>query len=197
MIKRSKNREEKPDFDDIVNDIELEVETQQVEQNIVNRLSELKQLSSAIDKATTAVINTQLTLESAIRQTHREEGKLGEAVFKISNKVDSINQNIDKVLDDAPTKLKVSVTVSDADWQKINQLFAEQREWTINENRKCFREINDMLVKERKDVQKRYKEYDGCYLGYYAQWFFWFFFTIGIFVVVGGIVVMIAQYYDR
>lgn len=190
MIKRSKNREEKPDFDDIVNDIEQEVETLQVEQDIVNQLPELKQLSSAIDKATTAVINAQLTLESAIRQTHREEGKLGEAVLIISNKVDSINQNIDKVLDDAPTKLKVSVTVSDADWQKINQLFAEQREWTINENRKCFREINDMLAKERKDVQKRYKEYDGCYLGYYAQWFFWFFFVLGI--VIFGFVIFLT-----
>ena len=190
MIKRSKNREEKPDFDDIVNDIEQEVETLQVEQDIVDQLPELKKLSSAIDKATTAVINAQLTLESAIRQTHREEGKLGEAVLIISNKVDSINQNIDKVLDDAPTKLKVSVTVSDADWQKINQLFAEQREWTINENRKCFREINDMLAKERKDVQKRYKEYDGCYLGYYAQWFFWFFFVLGI--VIFGFVIFLT-----
>lgn len=197
MIKRSKNREEKPDFDDIVNDIELEVETQQVEQDIANRLSELKQLSSAIDKVTIAVINAQLTLESAIRQTHREEGKLGEAVLKISNKVDSINQNIDKGLDDAPTKLKVSVTVSDADWQKINKQFAEQRERMINEYRKQFREINDMLTNERKAVQKRYKEYDGCYLGYYAQWFFWFFFTIGIAVYVGVISVMIAQYYKN
>lgn len=197
MIKRSKNREEKPDFDDIVNDIELEVETQQVEQDIANRLSELKQLSSAIDKVTIAVINAQLTLESAIRQTHREEGKLGEAVLRISNKVDSINQNIDKVLDDAPTKLKVSVTVSDADWQKINKQFAEQRERMINEYRKQFREINDMLTNERKAVQKRYKEYDGCYLGYYAQWFFWFFFTIGIAVFVGVISVMIAQYYKN
>ena len=195
MIKRSKNREEKPDFDDIVNDIELEVETQQVEQDIANRLSELKQLSSAIDKVTIAVINAQLTLESAIRQTHREEGKLGEAVLKISNKVDSINQNIDKVLDDAPTKLKVSVTVSDADWQKINKQFAEQRERMINEYRKQFREINDMLTNERKAVQKRYKEYDGCYLGYYAQWFFWFFFTIGILVVAGGVGMIIAQNY--
>ena len=197
MIKRSKNREEKPDFDDIVNDIELEVETQQVEQDIANRLSELKQLSSAIDKVTIAVINAQLTLESAIRQTHREEGKLGEAVLKISNKVDSINQNIDKGLDDAPTKLKLSVTVSDADWQKINKQFAEQRERMINEYRKQFREINDMLTNERKAVQKRYKEYDGCYLGYYAQWFFWFFFTIGIAVFVGVISVMIAQYYKN
>lgn len=195
MIKKSKNREEKPDFDDIVNDIELEVETQQVEQDIVNRLSELKQLSSAIDKAITAVINATLALESAIRQTHREEGKLGEAVLIISNKVDSINQNIDKVLDDAPTKLKVSVTVSDADWQKINKLFAEQREWVINENRKCFLEINDMLAKERKDVQKRYKEYDGCYLGYYVQWFFWFFFILGFSVFVGIISIAITRYY--
>ena len=189
MIKRSKNREEKPDFDDIVNDIELEVETLQVEQDIANRLSELKQLSSAIDKVTIAVINAQLTLESAIRQTHREEGKLGEAVLKISNKVDSINQNIDKVLDDAPTKLKVSVTVSDADWQKINQLFAEQREWTINANRKHFREVHSMLTEERRDVQKRYKEYDGCYLGYYAQWFFWFFFVLGI--VIFGLIIFL------
>ena len=195
MIKRSKNREEKPDFDDIVNDIEQEVETQQVEQDIVNRLSELKQLSSAIDKGITAVINTTLTLESAIRQTHREEGKLGEAVIKISNKVDSINQNIDKVLDDAPTKLKVSVTVSDADWQKINQLFAEQREWMINANRKHFREVHNMLTEERNEVQKRYKEYDGCYLGYYAQWFFWFFFVLGFAAFLAVVINWFGNYY--
>ena len=38
-----------------------------------------------------------------------------------------------------------------------------------------------------------YKEYDGCYLDHYAQWFFWFFFTIGIFVVAEGVGFMIAQ----
>lgn len=59
MIKRSKNREEKPDFDDIVNDIEQKVETQQVEQNFINQLHELKQLSSVVDKATTAAINAK------------------------------------------------------------------------------------------------------------------------------------------
>ena len=193
MIKRSKNREEKPDFDDIVNDIELEVETQQVEHDIANRLLELKQLSSAIDKATTAVINTKLTLESAIRQTNREEGKLGEAVLKISNKVDSINQHMDKVLENAPNQLKVSVNVNDADWQKIQELFAKERQWMNSEMQMHIREVNSMFADERKKVRERYKEYDGCYLGYYAQWFFWFFFTIGIFVVAGGIGMMIAQ----
>lgn len=195
MIKRSKNREEKPDFDDIVNDIELEVETQQVEHDIANRLLELKQLSSAIDKATTAVINTKLTLESAIRQTNREEGKLGEAVLKISNKVDSINQHMDKVMGNAPTKLKVSVNVNDADWQKIQELFAKERQWMTSQMQMHIREVNSMFADERKKVRERYKEYDGCYLGHYAQWFFWFFFTIGIFLVAGGGGMIIAQNY--
>ena len=195
MIKRSKNREEKPDFDDIVNDIELEVETQQVEHDIANRLLELKQLSSAIDKATTAVINAKLTLESAIRQTNREEGKLGEAVLKISNKVDSINQHMDKVMENAPTKLKVSVNVNDADWQKIQELFAKERQWMTAQMQTHIREVNSMFADERKKVRERYKEYDGCYLGHYAQWFFWFFFTIGIFLVAGGVGMIIAQNY--
>ena len=152
MIKRSKNREEKPDFDDIVNDIELEVETQQVEHDIANRLLELKQLSSAIDKATTAVINTKLTLESAIRQTNREEGKLGEAVLKISNKVDSINQHMDKVLENAPNQLKVSVNVNDADWQKIQELFAKERQWMTSQMQMHIREVNSMFADEWKKV---------------------------------------------
>ena len=40
----------------------------------------------------------------------------------ISGKVDTINEHIDQVMEDAPTKLKVSVTVCDADWQKMQEL---------------------------------------------------------------------------
>ena len=56
-----------------------------------------------------------------------------------------------------------------------------------------IREVYSMFAEERKKVRKRYKEYDGCYLGHYAQWFFWFFFTIGFLVVAGGVGMMIAQ----
>ena len=78
-----------------------------------------KQLSADIDKATTAVINARLSLESSIRQTQREEGVLGAAVNTISGKVDTINKHIDHVMEDAPTKLKVTVNVSDDDWEKM------------------------------------------------------------------------------
>ena len=32
-----------------------------------------------------------------------------------------------------------------------------------------IREVNAMFVEEHRRGQKRYKEYDGCYLGHYAQ----------------------------
>lgn len=47
---------------------------------------------------------------------------------------------------------------------------------------------------ERRKVQKRYKEYDGCYLGHYAQWFFWFFFVLGFFIFTSAIVMMVGRW---
>ncbi len=174
-----------------MNDVNNEIEEQQAEDRLVNRVPELKQLSEDIDKATDTFINTTLELESAIQQYQRAEAKLGGAVTTIGKKVDTINQHIDKVLENAPTKLKVSLNVNDADWQKIQELFAKERQWMTAQMH--IREVNSMFADERKKVRERYKEYDGCYLGCYAQWFFWFFFTIGIFVIAGGVGMMIAQ----
>ena len=117
-----------PDFDEMWGDVQEEIQEKDAEDAVVNRASELKQLSADIDKATTAVINAKLSLESSIRQTQREEGVLGAAVNTISKKVDSINEHIDQVMEDAPTKLKVTVNVSDADWQKMQELHAQWME---------------------------------------------------------------------
>ena len=124
-IKKSKNNESITDFDNMMNEVEEELEVQQAEQNIADRVPELKQLSTDIDKATTAVINARLSLESSIRQSQREEGVLGAAVNTISGKVDTINEHIDQVMEDAPTKLKVTVTVCDTDWQKMQELHVQ------------------------------------------------------------------------
>ena len=121
-IKKSKNKESITDFDNMMNEVEEELEVQQAEQNIADRVPELKQLSTDIDKAMTAVINAKLSLESSIRQSQREEGVLGAAVNTISGKIDTINKHIDHVIEDAPTKLKVTVNVSDDDWEKMQKL---------------------------------------------------------------------------
>ena len=121
-IKKSKNKESITDFDNMMNEVEEELEVQQAEQNIADRVPELKQLSANIEKATTAVINAKLSLESSIRQSQREEGVLGAAVNTISGKIDTINKHIDHVIEDAPTKLKVTVNVSDDDLEKMQKL---------------------------------------------------------------------------
>lgn len=197
-IRKSKIKiesEERSDFDNMMNDVKNEIEEQQAEDGLVSRVPELKRLSEDIDKATNTFVNATLELESAIQQYQRAEAKLGGAVTTINKKVDTINQHIDKVLENAPTKLKVSVNVNDADWHKIQELFAKERQWMTAQMQTHIREVNSMLAYERKKVRERYKEYDGSYLGHYAQWFFWFFFTIGIFVVAGGVGVIIAQNY--
>ena len=193
VIRKSKiniDTEERSDFDNMMNDVENEVEEQQAEDGLVNRVTELKQLSKNIDKATDTFINATLELESAIQQYQRAEVQLGGAVTTIGKKVDTINQHIDKVLENAPIKLKVSVNVNDADWQKIQELFAKERQWMTAQMQTHIREVNSMFSNERKKVRERYKEYDGCYLGHYAQWFFWFFFIIGI--VISFLVIFLA-----
>ena len=125
MIRKSKNNENKPDFDVMFNEVQEEIQEKDAEQDIISRVPELKQLSTDIDKATTAVINARLSLESSIRQTQREEGVLAAAVNTISGKVDTINEHIDQVMKDAPTKLKVAVTVCDDDWEKMQKLHSQ------------------------------------------------------------------------
>ena len=193
MIRKSKNNEDMPDFKEMWSEVNKNIQEQDVEQDIISRVPELKQLSADIDKATTAVINAKLSLESSIRQTQREEGVLGAAVNTISNKVDTINEHIDQVMEDAPTKLKVTVTLCDADWQRIQDMLNKQREWAINQAQITVQTVNAMLVEERKKAMNRYKEYDGCYLGHYAQWFFWFFFVLGFFIFAAMVLMLVGK----
>ena len=193
-IKKSKNRLDKPDFDEIMSEVEEDIQEQDAEQDIVDRVPELKRLSGDIDKATNTWVNATLELESAIQQYQRAERKLDSTVTDIRGKVDTINTHIDKVLEDAPTKLKVSVNVANADWQKMQDLFDQEHKWMLAKMQEHIREVNGMLVEERRRVQKRYKEYDGCYLGHYAQWFFWFFFILGFSLFIYTIVIMVGKW---
>lgn len=198
-IRKSKiniDTEERSDFDNMMNDVENEVEEQQAEDGLVNRVPELKQLSKDIDKATNTFINATLELESAIRKYNSAQTALGNAVDTISGKVDTINNHIDNVQKEAPTKLQVSVKVADADWKTIQEMFDKEHKWMTGQMQKHIREVNEMFADERKRVQQRYKEYDGSYLGHYIQYFVWFFFAVGL--VIFGLVIYLmldSQYH--
>ena len=125
MIKKSKNNENKPDFDVMFNEVQEEMREKDAEDEVINRTPELRKLSENIDKATNTWVNATLQLESAIHEYQRAEVKLGNAVNTISDKVDTIKKHIDQVMEDAPTKLKVTVTVCDTDWQKMQELHGQ------------------------------------------------------------------------
>ena len=197
MIKKSKNKDNCHDFDDVMNDVELEVQADKAEQGLDDRISKIEQLATTVDEATTAVINAKLTLETAIRQSQREEGKLEAAVTTAKTKVETINNHLDNALKEAPTKLKVSVEVSDADWQKMQQMFDEHNKQIQLKMQEHLKEVHAMFADERRKVNERYKEYDGVYLGHYAQWFVGIFFCFGFFIFCGFIGVLIAQHYGK
>ena len=137
MIRKSKNNEDKPDFKEMWSEVNKNIQEQDAEQDIISRVPELKELSGNIDKATNNCVNATLQCESVIRQYQRAEEKLDNAVDTISGKVDTINGHIDQVMEDAPTKLKVSVNVSDADWQKMHELhdqWMEQEKQTLDDH---------------------------------------------------------------
>ena len=193
-IRKSKNNEDMPDFDEMWGEVQEEIQEKDAEDSVVNRAPELKKLSEDIDKATNTWINATLELESAIQQYQRAERKLDASVTSIHGKVDTINTHIDNILKDAPTKLQVSVNVTDADWKKMQEQFDQEHKWMLAKMQEHIREVNGMFVEERRRVQKRYKEYDGCYLGHYAQWFFWFFFILGFSLFIYTIVIMVGKW---
>lgn len=58
--------EQKPDFDDMMYEVQEEIEEHDAEDAVVSRAPELRQLSENIDKATNTWINATLQLESAV-----------------------------------------------------------------------------------------------------------------------------------
>ena len=194
IIRNTKPHEDLPDFEEMMNEVNEEIQEKDAEEDIINRVPQLKELSGNIDKATNTWINATLQLESAIHEYQRCEKKLDSTVTDIRGKVDNINTHIDDLMKDAPNKLKVSVNVADADWQKIQDLFDQEHKWMLGKMQENIRQVNAMFVEEHRRIQKRYKEYDGCYLGHYAQWFFWFFFVLGFFVFTSAIVMMVGRW---
>ena len=131
MIKRSNKTEETPDFDEMMNEVEHEMETLQAKQAIIDQVPKLRQLGSDIEKLITAVINSKLSLETSIQQAKRAESALNDSVRAISKKVDTINDHIDGVIEEAPSRLNVAVHTSDADMVRIEALFSKQRQWMM------------------------------------------------------------------
>ena len=192
-IKRGMNPEEPQDFEDMMKDADQEMEANQTEDEIVERAPQLKQLSESIDNAATRLSDAQTALEAAILKYNQTKDELTKTVNGIGTKVGTINTHIDEVLENAPTKLTVSLKVNAEDWTKMQEMFDKHNAEIEAKMRGHIRSVNQMFEEERKKVRERYREYDGIYLGYYAQWIVEFFFFIGVFVVLTVIIMLVGN----
>lgn len=80
-------------------------------------------------------------------------------------------------------------------YSKVTNMFHEHLNQVNELHKKNIEEVERMLVAERKETQKRFKEYGGIYLGHYSQWVFMFFFFIGMFVFFGLFGACLAKHY--
>ena len=151
MIRKSNTTANKPDFEEMMNEVEEDIQEQDAELDIIDRVPELKKLSASIDTASNTCANATLGLESAIQQYQRAERKLDDSVTTISGKVDTIIEHVDQVMEDAPTKLKVSVNVSDTDWQKMQELHAQ---WLGQEEQKLVNHNQQQETMWQKQSQR-------------------------------------------
>ena len=187
------NPEEPQDFEDMMKDADQEMEANQTEDEIVERAPQLKQLSESIDNAATRLSDAQTALEAAILKYNQTKDELTKTVNGIGTKVGTINTHIDEVLENAPTKLTVSLKVNAEDWTKMQEMFDKHNAEIEAKMRGHIRSVNQMFEEERKKVRERYREYDGIYLGYYAQRIGEFFFFIGVFVVLTVIIMLVGN----
>ena len=65
MIRKSKNKETHPDFEEMMIEVKEDIQEQDAEQDIISRVPELKELSGNIDKATNNIVGS-LSLLSII-----------------------------------------------------------------------------------------------------------------------------------
>ena len=128
-IRKTKNNEDMPDFDEMMSEVNEDIQEKDAEQDIISRVPELRKLRANIDQATANWASATCELEMAIEQYDRAERKLDSTVTDIRGKVDNINTHIDDVMKDAPDKLKVSVNLADANWQKMQDLFDQEHKW--------------------------------------------------------------------
>lgn len=163
-----------------------QIEEKQAEQDIVDRVPELRQLHTDIDNATHK-------LESAIQKYNQAEINLNAAVKNIDDKVDTINTHIDKVIEETSNKLTITIHATDADMHRIKGMFDKERKWVTEQMFQNIVDANKAYAEARKAARKNYEEFDGIWLGRYMQWVGGFFFLKGIVTVVAMICTLVGK----
>lgn len=115
----------------------------------------LKQYNEDLKVGQNNIIKEQAGMERMIHWFEMLYDKLFGKYKVLYEKVDSINNHIDSVIEEAPNKLSISVRVSDADYQFIQSMFDQQVQKMAKLYRSQMQEMTDLHDKQMKELNDR------------------------------------------
>lgn len=189
----------------LISQSEEEGEAKELLVNIKDILPVLRQYNEDLKVGQNNIIKEQAGMENMKHWFEMLYDKLFDKYKVLNRKVDSINDHIDAVMEDAPNKLAVSVKVSEADYLSIQAMFDQQVQKMAKLHRSQMQEMIDLHDKQmkelnaridydtmhqyeygnahRNEVDRMLKDSDGLYLRGIWCWVGGIFFWIGVVIV--------------
>ena len=154
--------------------------------------TELHTAIDALNSAKKELVTTKGELQKAKTELNTTYQKLVDAKKALDAAVGSVD-NIVGGITNAIVKAEqstVPVGVKDSDMTEINKKFAA----FINKiNGIVSKATSDQIQefeKQRKNARQQYEDYDGIWLGHIAQYFFMFFFLIGLGICIYFVIII-------
>lgn len=189
----------------LISEAQEEGEVKEILIDIKDILPILRQYNEDLKVGQNNIINERLGIERMIHWYELLFKKLFDKYNELNRKVDTINNHIDRVIEDAPNKLVVSVRVSEADYQviqsmfdqhiqKMNDLHKQQMQEMIDLHAKQMEELNNRLESDRSqqydlgnrlhaEINRMLKDSEGFYVRGFWCWVHNIFFWIGVVIV--------------
>lgn len=219
-MNNAKNQNKETDalfLQNLISQSEEEGEAKELLIKIKDILPVLRQYNEDLKVGQNNIIKEQAGMENMKHWFEMLYDKLFDKYKVLNRKVDSINDHIDAVMEDAPNKLAVTVRVSEADYQVIQSMFDQQIQKMTRLHRSQMQEMIDLHDKQMKELNNRIdydikhqyergnehrsevdrmlRDSDGLYLRGIWCWVSDIFFWIGVVIVLSYISIGVYNHY--
>lgn len=160
----------------------------------------LKQYNTDLKKDENNIIKARLSYENTVKWANEQQRKVERLLNNVVVKLNELNSHLSTVVRDAPKNMTVKVAVSETDKSAIQTQFDANVRNMNKQHQKNMAEIRQafdtQITKEYEHSNAHYKrihdmlrQNDGFYVSGFWLWVCAAFLWIGVFVVVGCVVI--------
>ena len=189
---------------DIAKEVEEVNETSEIVSQIVGMKPTLEQYNKDLQTGQNNIINERLGIERVVHWSAEQQEIVEKRHNDVLEKYDQLDKHLNTIIEDAPNKLAVTVTVSQANKDDLQTMYDAQIAKMKEEHEKQMQEIymeysnqktdaykfgND----QRSEIHRMLKDSDGFYIHGSMYWLCAFFFWVGVVTTVVLVVLAINQ----